>query len=259
MLHGALAALQGFGFAFRHRNLWLLCLAAMLAYALVWLAALALATHLTGPFVHAHLAQPGPASWQQALWQLERAGIYLLAWLLAAALALVLALPLLSPLFSWLAARTERHYFGHDGEPLPGNALVEPVRALGRAVALSAIQLGGAILLWLTGIALGLIAPPVGSAFALLIGGGWNALWLTAVFIGFALDEHATPLSQQIKLLRQHAATWLGFGLVASVLAWLPPAVPFLVVSGSLLVCRLQAHGHLELRRRSGAVDRLPR
>lgn len=253
---GATAALQGFGFAFAHRSLWLLCLISTVTYALIWLAVLGLATHLVQVWLRTHLLDSaeshllGSGPWH-ALWQLARAGVYLLAWLLAAAVALVVALPLLSPLFSWLAARTERQYFGQDSAESQALSLVEPVRALGRAAALGGIQLGGSLLLWLLGLLLSLVAPPLGPPFALLVGGAWNALWLAALLIGFALDEHRTPLTEQIALLRRHAPTWLGFGAVASVLAWLPPAVPFLVVGGTVLVCRMHQRGDARLQGRT--------
>lgn len=252
-LHGARAALSGFGFALRHGRVLSLCLAAMVVYAAVWGVMLWLASHYDARFAQAVLWQPTEAWWDAALWQITRVGAYVLFWVGAIAVAMALAMPVLSPLFSLLADRVDASYHGDDGAPMPPlpELLAEMLRGFGRALVLVAIQLGGSVGLWLAGLVLSFVVPPLGPIFTVLVGGSWNALWVAMTLSGFALENNRVDLRTQIGLLRGQLAQFVGFGVVAQVLAWLPFSVPFLVVAATLLVCRLHDHGHCPLPVRS--------
>jgi uncharacterized protein involved in cysteine biosynthesis len=252
---GAHAALQGFGFARSHQDVRRACLAAVALYLLVWLAIMALAAHFDAQVAARLLGDPAPGGWQRALWYVMDVGFYLLWWLMALLLAVTLALPVLTPLCTIVANRTEQRYFGAEARPMAHGLLTELVRGLGRAVLLGSLQLGGTLLLWVAGMALGAGVPLVGAPLAFGLGAVWNALWLAVVLAGFTLDEHDTPWRQQLAMVRRNMAVWLGFGLVANMLAWLPFTMPYLVVAATLQLCRLHESGRVVLQRRLPSVD----
>ncbi len=247
---GTRAALQGFLFARQHPDVRRACLAAVALYLLVWLAIMALAAHFDGPVATALLGQPAPGGWQRALWYVLDVGFYLLWWLMALVLAVTLALPVLTPLCTIVATRTEQHYFASQPRPPAHGLLTELARGTGRAVVLSGLQLGGTLVLWLLGMAVGAWLPLVGAPIAFALAACWNAHWLAVVLVGFSLDEHDTPWRQQLAMVRRDLPLWLGFGMVANVLAWLPFTMPYLVVAATLQLCRLHESGRLQLQRR---------
>ena len=243
---GLAAAFAGFGWVWRHPDARGPIVVAIAIYCAVWLAALATAATWDAPFARFAVDEIGPAGWQLVLTAALRGLAYVLFWVLAVLLALLFALPVCAPVFAWVADRTERRWFG--GVPIAGASwrtlAVEMARGFGRALALVALQVAGAALLWLPGFVVGLAVPPLGAAWAFGIGGCWNALWLALALGSFALDNARLPLPEQLALVRRAAPLLAGFGVAAQVLGWVPFAVPFLVVAATLLLCRLHAHGH---------------
>jgi hypothetical protein len=253
---GLAAVAQGYGFALRHTDVLLLCGAALACYGAVWLAAIALAMRFDGVVVDALVSSLGNAAWQRALTQVARAFGYLAFWLATLTSAFALALPACAPIFSVLAERTERRWYAgcetpaHSWRAIAG----EMMAGAGRALLLAAIQLVGSVTLWLPGLALGFVAPPLGPLYAALVVGGWNALWYTVAATGFVLENNHTRAHDQLMAVRSNWPVFVGFGAAAQWLAWLPPNVPFLVVGATLLTCRLRDHGHCRLPARDAAL-----
>ncbi|MSP91020.1 MAG: hypothetical protein EXR79_04325 [Myxococcales bacterium] len=243
---GFAAAFAGFGWVARHPDARIPVLVAVAVYVAVWLTALATAAAWDAPFARFAVHDLGHTWWQIALAATLRGLAYVLFWVLALLFALVFALPVCAPAFAWVADRTERRWFG--GAPVAGASwrtlAVEMARGLGRALALVTLQLVGAALLWLPGFVLGLALPPLGAAWAIGVGGCWNALFLALALGSFALDNARLPLPEQLALVRRAAPLLAGFGLAAQVLGWVPFTVPFLVAAATLLVCRLHGYGH---------------
>ena len=94
---------------------------------------------------------------------------------------------------------------------------------------------------------MGLICPPLGTLVAVVVGGGWTALWFGMLGVSYALENNQVTLGTQMTILQQQAPLLLGFGIVAQFFAWLPLTVPLIVISATLLCCRLHRHGHCPL------------
>ena len=65
--------------------------------------------------------------------------------------------------------------------------------------------------------------------------------------MNFGLENHYVGLGKQLGLMTRYPSLLIGFGALGQFLAWIPPMAPVLVVSATILACRLHAHGHLEL------------
>jgi hypothetical protein len=253
---GLTAVAHGYGFALRHTDVLLLCGAAVVCYGAVWLTAIALAIHFDGLVVDALVSSLGNAAWQRALTQFSRALAYLAFWLAALTSAVAVAMPACAPVFSLLADRTERRWYAGCATPAQSWRAIarEMMAGVGRALLLAAIQLVGSVTLWLPGLALGFALPPLGSLYAAVVVGGWNALWYTMAATGFVLENNHTRARDQMTAVRSNWAIFIGFGAVAQWLAWLPPNVPFLVVGATLLTCRLRDHGRCRLPARDAVI-----
>ncbi len=253
---GFRAAGAGFGFTLRHGDLLSVAALAMALYLAVWVAFLWLAATWDGVAVAAVMG-PAPESWWAvALWHVGRVLLYAALWLASLVLAATVALPVLSPAFAWLAERVEQRWYGAQ---VPGQTwgafAVETLRGIGRGLALLVIEVTGGVALWAVGMVLTLAFAPLGALFTIAVGGGWGALALGATMSGFALENNRVPLAAQLALLRRRTAVWLGFGFAAQWLVWVPLTVPFLVVSATMLVCRLHDHGHCRLPARDDTTQ----
>jgi len=121
------------------------------------------------------------------------------------------------------------------------------INSLARSALLSAINVAGTAAIWGVGLLLGLIFPPLGTVFSIIFGGGWAALWFVFIGMTYVLENNRTTLSRQVRLPGRHAPLLLGFGAMAQVMAWFPPAVPVIIVSATVLACRLNRHGHVSM------------
>ena len=164
-------------------------------------------------------------------------------------LAFSIALPLMAPVFTLLAEMVERSFYGSvaGASGTPAELAKELINSLARSLLLSSLNVAGAALIWGLGLLLSLIFAPLGTVFSVLFGGGWAALWFVFIGMTYVLENNRTTLSMQVRLPGRHTALLLGFGAVAQFMAWLPPAVPVIIVSATVLCCRLNRHGHVPM------------
>lgn len=246
---GVKCAFSGFAFTLRHGRVLAWCAGAVGLYLLLWGLILWLAAAWDQSFVTSLLWLRGPSWWESALWQMARFGLYLLFWIAAVLLAFVIALPLMAPVFTLLAEVVEQAFYGDAArlETSWAELAREMAVSLTRSAALSMFNLAGAAAIWAIGLAAGLVFPPLGTALGVVFGGGWAAMWLAIIGMSYVLENNRTPLAEQLRLPGRNLPLLLGFGTVAQVMAWLPLTVPLIVVSATVLCCRLGRHGHVGL------------
>ncbi len=245
---GAVAALQGPVFALRHPPVALHTLSTMALYFAVWGLLVWQFARYQSATLDALMPAKGAALWQTALWNALLGFALLIYWLVALLLTFVLANPLVAPALGFLAERVEETALGGQARPLPLRARLRAIAsALARATALAALQIGGGLAIWAISVLLSWLVPPLGVGVAMLAGGAWSALWLATTLVGYAMENHHIGLLRQFRLLRGAVPLMIGFGACAQLFAWLPLAVPILVVSATLLAVRLHRYGHLAL------------
>ncbi len=249
LLAGLRAAPAGFRFALKHPAVLRWTLAAEVVYLAVWVAVIWAAAAYDARFVQWALWEPGPAWWQTALHSVAEVLLYVVFWLITLLGAYAVAMPITSPLFSFVAEATEAAFFGTDAPPGPPVAelVMELLRSVRRSVALLLVNVLGAAGIWLVSSVLGLVFPPAGTVVGVAFGGGWSALWIGMSGVNWVLENNRAPFAQQSRLARESVPLLLGFGLLAQWIAFIPLTAPFVVISGSMLVCRLHAHGRCPL------------
>lgn len=254
---GASMALRGVTFALRHADVLLGALGVLAVYAAVWLALLGVAARYDQALVQAWTADLGSGDgswWRSGLASVARGAAYALVWAAAILVAWLLALPLCGPLLALLAERVEHRATGRVGAPPAWHTLLaEMLRGAVRSAVMALLLAIGSAAVWLSGVALGALLPPVGGLWTLLAGGAWQALGVASMTASFALENQRTPLAEQLATLQRHRAIWLGFGATALPLCWLPLGVPFAVIGATLLVLHLHAAGELRLPARDAA------
>ncbi len=248
-LNGLQSAFAGVAFTFRHGRMLGWMAAAVALYLLIWVAVLWAAAAWDDDFAQTLLWVRGPSWWESALWQISRVLIYIVFWIIALLLAFSIALPLMAPMFTLLSEMVERSFYGDiaGATGTPAVLARELINSLARSLLLSTLNILGAATIWGIGLLLGLIFPPLGTVFGVAVGGGWSALWFVFIGMTYVLENNRTSLSQQVRLPGRHTALLLGFGTVAQVMAWLPPTVPMIIVSATVLCCRLNRHGHIPM------------
>ncbi len=254
---GMRGAFSGVPFALRHPRVLLWCGVTFAVYLAVMGTVLWLAASYDDRFVTHVLWERGPAWWQSALYEIARALLYVVWWILAVLASFTTALPLMAPLFAFLAEATEVAFFGSPSQELDWRVLArEIVQGVFRSLVLVAMNLLAAAFIWLLGTLLGMLFPPLGTAVALVVGGGWTALWYGLMGMNYTFENSHTSLSKQLQVPQRVLPLLLGYGTVAHLMSYVPPLVPFIVISATVLVCRLHVHGHAELTLRTAAQAR---
>ena len=253
-LGGARAAFGGFKWPLRDRRVALWTGLAIVVYVGIWTAAMWAAAHWDERVVKLLLWPRGPAWWQSALYEIAQALLYTVYWLAAVVMTFVVALPAVSPIFAFVAEATENAYFG---DPIAhASSMSELVRELvlsvGRSLLLVCVHVAGSLTIWMVGFGAGLLFPPAASVVSVTVGGAWSALWIAMATMSWVMENNRAPLAQQLRLLTGQPGLLLGFGLIAQVLAWVPVTAPLVVVSSTVLVCRLNEHGQCALPLRDG-------
>ncbi len=245
---GARTVLRSLSFVARHPTVarWLgLC---MVAYTVIWGLVMWEAASWQGRVVEALLGAKGASWWEATLWEIGRALTLLAWWLFAILSVFAIAGPLLSPLFGMLAEACEIAFYGTEPRSITmEQRLREMAHGVLRALGLSSIQLAGSLFFAGAGFLVGMVFPPAGTVVGSVFGGAWAALWFAMIAMSHALENHYVGILAQLELGRRSVALALGFGTIGQFLAWVPFAAPVLVVSGSLLVFRLERHGHVAL------------
>ncbi len=248
------SAFGGFGVALRHPKVLVWCGAAFVLYALVMVAVLYAAASWDERFVQAVMWERGPAWWQSALYEVARAGLYVLWWIVALLASFTAALPLMAPLFAFVAEATEVAFYGYPAQETTFMELAKEIgKGVLRSLVLVAVNIIAAGFIWLLGSLLGLLFPPLGTVVAIVLGGGWAALWYGVLGMNYTFENSHTSLGKQMQVPQRILPLLLGYGTVAHLMSYIPPLVPFIVVSATVLVCRLEVHGHAELKLRAAA------
>lgn len=243
------AAFGGFGFAVRHGDVAAWVAGAVAWYLLIWVVVLWSAAAWDHDLAETLLWVRGPSWWESALWQAAKVLIYVVYWVLALVLAFTIALPLMAPVFTMISEVVERRFYGDAAHvsDSPRELLVELVNSGFRSLVLALVNVLGAAVIWGLGLLLGLIFAPLGTVFSLAVGGSWAAMWFAFMGMNWILENNRSALSQQFGLAGRQWPLMLGFGVVAQLLAWLPPTVPLIVVGSTVLCCRLNRHGRVAL------------
>ena len=252
---GVKAAFAGFSWIRRDRHVAMWTAGAIVVYLGLWVGAMMLAAQWDDRLIGMALWPRGPAWWQSALYEVARFFLYALFWLSAVLLTFVLALPAVSPLFAFVAESAEDAYFGvrvaHASTIR--ELIVELLKSVGRSLLLVAIHLAGSATIWLLGFGFGLLFPPAASVVSFVLGGAWSAMWIALATMSWVLENNRAPLAQQLRMVADQPALMLGFGVVSQPLTWVPLTAPIVVVSSTVLVCRLYEHGHCDLPLRARA------
>jgi CysZ protein len=188
-----------------------------------------------------HLWSP-PSGSSRFLWQLTAVLGGALLWLIGAATLPLLAL---APLQDPLVAATEAAV-GAPPAPMVGvlGSAGQAVKALGHtAVRVALLLAGQAFLLVLQ------LLVPAGAMVWWVAGWGWTALWACAEYLDAPLSRRDRPFSDVRQVLVRRTSLALGFGLVLTLLLWIPLVnlflVPVAVAAGTLLHRSLVAAGTL--------------
>lgn len=180
----------------------------------------------------------GAVGW---LWELTLIVSGALAWLLGAATLPLLAL---APLEDTLVAATESAV----GAPPAPSGITRAARQAVSAVARTAIR----VMLLLVGQGLLLVLQllvPAGAPVWAGAGVVWTALFACAEYLDPPLARRGGTFAEVRRVLARRTALALGFGLVVTVLLWVPLLnlflMPLAVVAGTLLHRSLVAAGTL--------------
>ena len=245
---GMRAIAAGLPFAMRHRAVMSWMAASIAAYLLVWGVVLWQSAVWQSPILHQLLGPKGAVWWQELVWSVLYVLAWIAWWLISFVLAFAVASPLMAPLLGMLAEATETAFFGQEPRQVDWQVRVrELLHGVVRAAILAAMNISGAVAIWLVSTTLGALLPPLGTAIGVLVCGGWSAIWCAIMTMNFGLENHYVGLGKQLGLMTRYPSLLIGFGALGQFLAWIPPMAPVLVVSATILACRLHAHGHLEL------------
>lgn len=245
---GVRAIAAGLPFAMRHPRVMTWMAASIVVYLLVWGVVLWQSAVWQSPVLHQLLGPKGALWWQELVWSVLYVLAWLAWWLISFALAFAVSSPLMAPLLGMLAEAAETAFFGQEPRQVGWRLRVrELLHGVVRAAILAAMNISGAVAIWLVSTTLGALLPPLGTAVGIGVGGGWSAIWCAIMTMNFALENHFVGVGKQLGLMTKHPSLLIGFGAVGHLLAWIPPMVPVLVVSATVLACRLQVHGHLDL------------
>ena len=221
----------------RLRRLTTLCAAITLLIFVGW--AWALWTFLPRLLEAAWRHPEGAVGW---LWELTLIVSGALAWLLGAATLPLLAL---APLEDTLVAATESAV---GAPPAPPSGIAGAARQAASAVARTAIR----VMLLLVGQALLLglqLLVPAGAPVWAGAGVVWTALFACAEYLDPPLARRGGSFAEVRRVLARRTALALGFGLVVTVLLWVPLLnlflLPLAVVAGTLLHRSLVSAGTL--------------
>ncbi|MEZ4235515.1 MAG: EI24 domain-containing protein [Myxococcota bacterium] len=104
--------------------------------------------------------------------------------------------------------------------------------------------------LWLTVMVSGLmlnLVPGIGSVASFLVGGLCTSLFLSREAMDGCLSRRRMSFGHKFRIVVQHFPLFLGFGIVASCMLWVPflnfLLLPMAVAGGTLMYCHLEQQG----------------
>lgn len=178
----------------------------------------------------------------RGLWKIAVVIAGTLGWFLGAATLPLLAL---APLQDSLVDATEAAVGAPPAPPVgPIRGLRLAVMAFGRTFVRVLVLLSGQAALMLLHAVVPAAAPLWTAA-----GVAWTALWICAEYLDAPMVRHQRPFRETRRVLAGRPALSLGFGLVLTVLLWVPLLnlflVPLAVCAGTLLYRSLVSAGTL--------------
>jgi CysZ protein len=240
---GVVAAFSGIGLVLSDARLMLLSLIPMLIHVVLFSALLTLGiTYAVDPVVgwlgpsdaatSGFLAEAGHAVWALA--------VKILVWALVIGLSLIAALVsgsvICDPFYDALSERVEELYVGHPvGEGFSVALVVAGIaRELTATILRLTVYMAVAIPLWLLSLTpAAVVATPLGLV--------WTWLFFAYEFLARPMVRHAPAGSTRLSALFGHKALFIGFGMVAWALSFIPLTAPLLVVSATRLYLTLAA------------------
>lgn len=242
LARGVVAALSGIGLVLSDARLLVLSLIPMAIHVLLFGAILGVGvTYAVDPVV-AWLGPSGPAgegffaSAGHAVWAVA---VNILVWVLVIGLSVVSALVVGSivcdPFYDALSERTEELHVGHPvGEPFSVAVVAGIGRELTATILRLTIYIAVAIPLWLLSLTpAAVVATPLGLL--------WTWLFFAYEFLARPMARHAPVAGDRMKALFGHKALFVGFGVVAWALSFIPLTAPLLVVAATRLYLTLAA------------------
>jgi len=227
-----------------HRELWPFVVGPAILLASLLLGAAAIAW-VVGGFLLGLVWRPGPdATWTtHAAWFITAIGIRLLLTTMAAVALYLTANVIGAPFLDRLSQEVEALALGRRDEPF---SLRVAARDLASSVAHSLLSFGIWLVLMAVCAALNAV-PFVGApiSFALAVCG--TALLLAREAMDGAMSRRRMTYVHKLRVVFTHAPATLGFGLVHSLVLWIPfvnlAVLPVAIAGGTLLYCDLERAG----------------
>lgn len=199
------------------------------------------------PFLTAALWQPGPATatWVSIAWTV--------AWI-AVRLGIVFTIAFVLYFAAGLIATPFNDRLSEHVETVALGAYEEPfsLRVLLGDLANSVLHSILSMILWLTVMAISMslnLLPVLGSMASLVIGTVATALFLTREAMDGPLSRRRMSYLHKLRIIRHNLPIALGFGLVGSMLVWVPFVnfllLPMAVAGATLLYSHLEQQGRV--------------
>jgi CysZ protein len=226
------------------RELWPFVIAPAILLACLLLGAAAIAW-VVGGLMLEWVWSPGPeAPWTtHALWILAALGIRLLLTGIAAVALYLTASIIGSPFLDRLSQEVEFLALGRRDEP---STLRSASRDLVSSVAHSVLSLGVWLVLMAVCAALNLV-PFVGAPISFALATSGTALLLAREAMDGTMSRRRMSYAHKVRVVFANAGPALGFGLVHSVVLWIPlvnlAVLPMAIAGGTLLYCDLERAG----------------
>ncbi len=227
-----------------HRELWPFVVGPAILLASLLLGAAAIAW-VAGGLLLGLVWSPGPdATWTTHLgWILAALGIRVLL-ISTAAVALYLTANLIgAPFLDRLSQEVEALALGRRNEPF---SVRVAARELASSVAHSLLSFGVWLTLMVLCAALNVV-PFVGAPISLALAATGTALLLAREAMDGAMSRRRMTYAHKMRVVFAHAPAALGFGLVHSLVLWIPilnlAVLPVAVAGGTLLYCDLERAG----------------
>lgn len=227
-----------------HPGLWGYLLAPAMITATLFLTVSFSTWHLIG-WGLGWLWTPGPehATWLHVLWYGALFSLRLSVFVVTGVSLYLLSGLIAIPFNDRLSEHVETMALGPYDEPFSW-------RVLAGDLALSVAHSALSIVLWLLVMAVSMalnLVPVLGQVLSFAVGTGGTAWFLARESMDGALSRRRMGYAHKLAVLRENGAVLLGFGLVASVMLWIPllnfVLLPMAVAGGTLLYCRLETEG----------------
>lgn len=227
-----------------HRELWPFVVGPAILLASLLLGAAAVAW-VAGGWLLGLLWQPGPnATWLvHAAWIVAALGIRFVLLAIAAVALYLLSSILGAPFFDRLSQEVEALAVGRREEPSSWRVATGDLFV---SVWHSVLSFGVWLVLMAACAAVGLV-PFVGAPLSLGLATVLTALLLVREAMDGAMSRRRMSYRHKLRVVFAHVPTALGFGLVHSIVLWVPflnlAVLPMAVAGGTLLYCDLERAG----------------